>query len=56
LDITYYDNTKLSLDWKDVVSYEIYNLGSISYSYLIQLEKPNDYYYADIYNLKNDII
>ncbi len=56
LDITYYDDTKLSLDWRDVVSYEIYNLGAISDSYLIQLEKPNDYYYADIYNLRNDII
>jgi hypothetical protein len=56
VEITYYDDTKLNIDWRDDTAYEIYDLWNISDSYLIQSAKTNDYYYANIYSLRGDII
>ncbi len=55
-DESYFNSTEISsgesvLDFSEVVSYELVDLGTKSSDYLIQIERPNDYYYGKMYAL-----
>ncbi|MCT4617445.1 MAG: taxilin [Candidatus Gracilibacteria bacterium] len=50
LNIKYYDNYELHLDFRDYAQYNLIDLGDDSDSYFVMLEAKNDLYYARIKN------
>ena len=56
IDISYYEDSEIWIDFRDVNSYEFYDLGYKSNDYLIRLEVENDYLYSRIYALQDDLI
>nr|MDD3720153.1 VCBS repeat-containing protein [Candidatus Gracilibacteria bacterium] len=55
IDINYYDGTVTNLDFRDIKSYRIYDLGFKSNSYLISTKQKNDFYYSRINAFKENI-
>jgi len=56
VDLYYYDNSSLTLDFKEVYSWELYNLGNDTSDYLFAINRKDDYYYAKLSWFKNWII
>gem|GEM_PF-5584344 len=48
VDLYYYDNSSLTLDFKEVYSWELYNLGNDASDYLFAINRKDDYYYAKL--------
>jgi heat shock protein HspQ len=55
IEISYYDESEALLDFRDIDSYEIYNLWYKSINYNIRLNRDNDFYYAKIRWFKQNI-
>ncbi|MDP2089997.1 MAG: FG-GAP-like repeat-containing protein [Candidatus Gracilibacteria bacterium] len=55
IDIKYYDNSELGIDFSKTNSWELYDLGYKSKDYYIRTNKDNDLYYAKINSFKNNI-
>lgn len=55
LEVHYYDDSRLKIDWRDIKSYYLYDLGRKADTYLIRQELQNDFYYAVIHMFKNGI-
>lgn len=56
VDIIYYDNSELHIDFNKNNSWSLYNLWSKSNDYLFSLSMKNDYYYSKINWFKNNIV
>lgn len=56
IDLRFYDETELWLDFSKISSRELKDLWYKSDSYYISIDKANDYYYAKINTFKNNII
>ncbi|RKW20498.1 VCBS repeat-containing protein [Candidatus Gracilibacteria bacterium] len=56
VDLYYYDNSSLTLDFKEVYSWELYNLGNDTSDYLFAINRKDDYYYAKLSGFKNGIV
>jgi len=57
MDIRYYDGTEREIDFRDVKSYRLYDLWeSRGEEHVIRLEVPNDFYYARLAAMKDDIL
>ena len=55
IDITYYDNSIIGLDMREVSDYRLYDLWKSDEQHLIRLQLANDFYYGKIHALKNGI-
>jgi hypothetical protein len=55
IEITHYDKSETLIDFRDTISYEIYNLWYSSSQYNIRLNKNNDFYYAKIKWFKKNL-
>lgn len=56
LDIFYYDNSEIRLDFNKINSWELYDLWEKESEYLFSVNRKNDYYYAKINWFKNNIL
>ena len=56
IDLEYYDWSNFSIDFKNVLDWELYDLWYESNKYLISSIRKNDFYYAKIEWYKNNII
>lgn len=54
LDIIYGDNSELNVDFRDTYGYQMYNLWEKADEYLVNVNTPNDYYYAKIHTFKDN--
>jgi len=55
--IRYYDGSTLAIDFRENVSYRMYDLGSHSGDiYRIRIDTPNDFYYARVQAFRNNIL
>ncbi len=52
VDIMYYDDTEVWLDFNEINDYKIYDLWSSNQDYLINVSRENDYYYSKIRTFK----
>ncbi len=55
IEIVYYDNTRVNLDFRDIEYYSVYDLWAKNSDYLVRINLLNDYYYAIIKWFKNSI-
>ena len=53
LEIKYWNWNWRSLYFKELSSYELFDLGSPSSDYLIKVDRQNDFYYAKMYAINN---
>ena len=56
LDISYYDGSKNSLDFRDIKDYKLYDLWNVGEDYLVRIDRKNNFYYAKIKAFSEDII
>jgi len=56
IELKYYDESELSLNFKNISDWELYNLWYESQRYLISTPRNNDFYYSKITSFKNNII
>jgi len=56
IELKYYDNSKLSLNFKNIWDWELYNLWYESQRYLISTTRNNDFYYSKITSFKDNIV
>lgn len=56
IELKYYDDSELSLNFKYISDWELYNLWYESQRYLISTKRNNDYYYSKISSFKNNIV
>lgn len=56
VDIAFYENSELRLDFNKVKSWELYDLWEYSEEYLFSVNKENEYFYAKMNWFKNNII
>lgn len=55
IELNYYDNSELSLDFKYISDWQLYDLWYASDRYLISTSRNNDFYYSKISSFKNNI-
>ncbi|MDD2907859.1 MAG: VCBS repeat-containing protein [Candidatus Gracilibacteria bacterium] len=55
IDLKYYDDSEVSLEFKYISDWELYNLGYESDKYLITNSRKNDFYYSKVLGFKNNI-
>ena len=56
VELQYYDNSELSIDFNEVSKWELYDLGLKTNDYSIRVKRDNDYYYAKIKAFDKNII
>lgn len=56
IELKYYDDSELSLNFKYISDWELYNLWYESQRYLISTTRNNDFYYSKITSFKDNII
>jgi len=55
IELEYYDESKLSLDFEYISDWELYDLWYKSERYLVSTSRDNDYYYSKISSFSNNI-
>ncbi len=55
LEIKYYDESKLELDFSEISSWELQDLWYKTSDYYIRTNRDNDYYYAKVNSFKDNI-
>ena len=55
IELEYYDNSMLWLDFEDTKSWELYDLWAQTEDYYLRIDKLNDYYYLKINTFKENI-
>ena len=55
IELKYYDNSQLNIDFKKIKSWLLYDLWYKSKNYYVRLSKNNDYFYAKINAFKKNI-
>lgn len=56
IELYYYDNSELRLDFRDTYSWELYDLWYVSTEYLFSISRKNDYYYSRVNPFKNNLV
>ena len=56
IELWYYNDTELSIDFSETKSWEMYDLWYASSDYFVRLSWDNDYYYAKISSIKDGIV
>lgn len=56
IELKYYDNSELSLDFEYISDWELYDLWYTSKEYLYSIDRKNDYYYWVINWFSNDVL